>query len=117
MDQCSTLTLYCTELFNLSRPLLDMVLLNNAVPKFSQVGENFHVFSPSQNLLGVSQHLQLLLWTMAPLPGASQQGELEDGETVATSPQDTMAGPLAPQCLHPASQVTPSLTCIVNCQF
>lgn len=73
-------------------------------PLPTQVGENFHVFSPSQNLRGVSQHLQLLLWTMAPLPGASQQGELEDGETVATSPQDTMAGPLVPQCLHPASQ-------------
>lgn len=65
------------------------------------------MFSPSQNLLGVSQHLRLLLWTMAPLPGESHQGELEDGEMVVMSRQDTMAGPVVPQCLQPASQVTP----------
>lgn len=73
---------------------------------FFQVGENFPVFSPSQNLLGVSQHLQHQLWTMAPPPGASPQGEWEHGETVATSPLDPMAGPMDPQVLHPASQVT-----------
>lgn len=74
------------------------------LPLPTQGGENFHVFSLSQNLLGVSQHLRLLLWTMAPLPGASHQGELEDGETVATSPPATMAGPAVHKCLHPASQ-------------
>lgn len=68
------------------------------------------MFSPSQNLLGVNPHLRLLLWTMAPLPGVSHQGELGDGETVAMSPQDTMADPAVPQCLRPADQVTPSLT-------
>lgn len=72
---------------------------------FFQVGENFLAFSPSQNLLGVSQHLQHQLWTMEPLLGASHQGELEDGETVAMSPLDPMAGPVVPQCLHPVSQV------------
>lgn len=73
---------------------------------FFQVGESFPVFSPSQNLLGVSQHLQQQLWTMAPPPGASPQGEWEDGETVAMSPLDPMAEPTDPQFLHPASQVT-----------
>lgn len=65
------------------------------------------MFSPSRSLLGVSQHLRPLLWTMAPLPGGSHQGALEDGEMVVMSRQDTMAGPAAPQCLQAASQVTP----------
>lgn len=64
------------------------------------------MFNPSQNLLGVSQHLHPQLWTMVPPPGASPQGEWEDGETVATSPLDPMAGPMDLQVLHPASQVT-----------
>lgn len=87
--------------------ILNTVLLNNVTANFFQDGENFHVFSPSRSLHGVSQHLQLLLWTMAPLPGESHQGELEDGEMGVMSRQDTMAGPVVPQCLQPASQVGP----------
>lgn len=65
------------------------------------------MFNPSRSLLGESQQFQHQ-WTMVPLPGASPQVELEDGETVATSPLDPMAGPTDPQVLHPASQVIPT---------
>ena len=82
---------------------------NSFSTSFFQVGESFPVFNPSRSLLGESQQLQRRLWTTAPLPGASPQGEWEDGgETVATSPLDPTAGPTDPQVLHPASQVTPT---------
>lgn len=70
-----------------------------------QVGGNFLVSSLSQNLLGVNLHL-LSLWTMALQPGASPLGEWRDGETVAMSLLGCMAGPMDPQHLHLASQVS-----------
>lgn len=62
------------------------------------------MFSPSQSPLGENPLLQPQLWTMALLLGANHQ--LEDGVMVGVSPLDPMAGPMDPQVLHPASQVT-----------